>query len=116
MHSGGITLANADNATTFNQTSAVNWTSGRMLPAETASGTYPAPGIGATHIKCRYWEELTLNVNIGDCVIISVSSDSSSVSGGVTDNGSGGGNTYTQIGSVLTAWGYQEPLVLLVGN
>jgi hypothetical protein len=51
---------------------------------------------------------MTLNINIGDCVIIVVSSNNTSVSGGVTDNGSSGGNTYTQIGTILTAYGYES--------
>jgi hypothetical protein len=52
-------------------------------------------GTGATHFNVQTTTNtaMTLNVNVGDCVVIfSVNSPSGQ---GVTDNGAGGGNTYT---------------------
>lgn len=109
--SADLTLANAGFNTTFNQTSAVTWA---WANTTAAAGAFPAVGSGATHVNSATGTKvMTLNVNVGDCVVIFVASDSVSVAGGVTDNGSGGSNSYTEIGTVLTAWGFESLWVCL---
>lgn len=102
---GALTLANGDNNTTVNQTSATTWTW-----ANTAATVYapPARGTGATNVNFSNASSTLVNVNVGDCVIVTVWSTTVSVAGGVTDNGTGGSNTYVQIGSTVSGNGFSS--------
>ena len=102
---GALTLANANYATTFNQTSAVNWTW-----ANTTAAISPIPAIGLGAINAASISSgaastnplsITLNINIGDFVIIFTNTADGSET--LADNGASGGNTYTKLGVALTA-------------
>jgi hypothetical protein len=86
-----LTLNNANFTTTYNQTSAVNWTWANTTAA-TSGGvvtTYASNSSATTSTT------LSLNIAIGDCVIICANGSTQLPT--VTDNGTAGGNTYASI-------------------
>jgi hypothetical protein len=90
-----LTLANANYATTFNQTSAVAWTWANTTAA--VLGVIQ-PGLGATHVNAQQGTSLALNINIGDCVVVYVNTNSGAPT--LTDDGASGGNTYTPVANL----------------
>lgn len=99
-----LTLSNAAFTTTFNQTSPAAWTWANTTAATAASAI--ALGAGATNANSANGGAgvaslpMTLNINVGDFVIIFT--DGQDTSQTVTDNGAGGGNTYLPLGQVGT--------------
>jgi hypothetical protein len=92
--SASLTLANAGYSTTFNQTSAVTWLWANTTAA--SGGSYPAQGTGATNANSSTSSQtgtstITLNINVGDWVLVFFHAGGTP---SVSDNGSGGGNSY----------------------
>jgi hypothetical protein len=86
-----LTLNNAGFTTTYNQTSPVNWTWANTTAA-TSGGvitTYASNSSATTSTI------LSLNIAIGDCVIICANGSTQIPT--ATDNGTGGGNTYANL-------------------
>src|ERR1035437_3589506 len=97
-----LTLSNANYATTFDQTSAVNWTWANTTAAATTGGTGPLSlGVFGTENTTT---TLSQSISVGDCVVVFTSSSGAGVATAPTDNGSAGGNTYVRVpGTVESA-------------
>ena len=100
---GALVLANANFATTFNQTSAVPWTW-----ANTTAASVPVitSGLGAVNkTNTQVGGVQTLNINIGDFVYVFIEGAASATA--MNDNGASGGNTYTHLIALDTnVYGY----------
>jgi hypothetical protein len=80
----------------------------------TASFTYgslPTRGLGATNANAFGTNSITLNINVGDTVVIFVNTNSGTAPT-VSDNGSTS-NTYVQVGAKNTNWGNSYCFVCL---
>ena len=73
-----------------------------MATRHRAASIFITFGLGATNLNVENVTNtaMTLNINVGDCVICFGSCSSSGISTGCTDNGASGGNTYTALGSI----------------
>ncbi|MBO0887592.1 hypothetical protein J2P12_00675 [Candidatus Bathyarchaeota archaeon] len=83
----------ASNAT-YQTTTAATAASAIALGAGATNNNSANAGAGAASLA------MTLNINVGDFVIIFTDTQDTSLT--LTDNGSGGGNTYLQLGQVAT--------------
>jgi hypothetical protein len=108
---GALTLSNGTNGTTFNQTSAVNWAWANITAATPGITNPITSGLGATNANSSttgasmttHSLSMTLNVNIGDAVI--VVTNCADANGTLADNGASGGNTYVKIGGNSSFYG-----------
>lgn len=89
---GNLTLANAGFTTTFNQTSAVNWTWANTTSA-TSGGVTVTYGSNSSATTST---TISLTIAVGDAVFV-VANGNGAAAPTISDNGTAGGNTYTNL-------------------